>query len=119
MTWKAPDDLDPEVRELCEAINALPGVATIESCCGHGKQPFRIWVHPAEPDDLLPLLWATDRCHSGQPGWRVVVYTDCAASFVTWMLEGPAGAYRAADAIAAVIRDELEAQAARETGDGS
>jgi hypothetical protein len=109
MTWTAPADLDPEVRVLCEAVNELPGVATVESCCGHGTQPFRIWLHVKNPDDLLPLLWAMDRCHSGQYGWTVRVYTDCAASLVTWMLEGPAGAYRAADVIAGVLRDETAA----------
>ena len=109
--WIAPADLDAEVRELCEAINALAGVATVESCCGHGKQPFRIWLRVKDPADLLPLLWASDRCHSGQSGWRVVVYTDCAASHVTWMLEGPAGAYKAAAVISAVLRDEMERHA--------
>lgn len=37
---------------------------------------------------------------------------------VTWMLEGPAGAYTAAGVIAAVLRDEIEALTAREAGDG-
>ncbi len=36
---------DPEVVELCNAMNALPGITTLESCCGHGKIPFRIFFH--------------------------------------------------------------------------
>ena len=30
-----PDDIDPEVVPLCDALNAFPGVATCESCSGH------------------------------------------------------------------------------------
>lgn len=28
---------------LCEAMNLLPGIQTTESCCGHGKSPFRVF----------------------------------------------------------------------------
>lgn len=35
--------MDPEVVDLCKVINALPGVITSESCCGHGETPYRIW----------------------------------------------------------------------------
>jgi len=37
------DNFDPEVVPLCKALNTLPGIETIESCCGHGEYPFRIW----------------------------------------------------------------------------
>jgi len=35
--------MDPEVVDLCKAINSLPGLITTESCCGHGESTFRIW----------------------------------------------------------------------------
>ena len=34
---------------LCAALNRLPGVTTYESCCGHGKKLYRIWLHMAVP----------------------------------------------------------------------
>ena len=37
------EGIDEEVLQLCNAINALPSLKTIGSCCGHGKTPFRIW----------------------------------------------------------------------------
>jgi len=43
MTWTPPNDLDPEVLDLSVALNALPGIETYESCCGHGQLPYRIW----------------------------------------------------------------------------
>ena len=35
--------IDDECLEICYAMNSLPGVSTIESCCGHYKDPYRIW----------------------------------------------------------------------------
>lgn len=37
------EHMDKEVVPLCNAINSLSGLFTIESCCGHGKHPFMIW----------------------------------------------------------------------------
>jgi len=101
--WVPPADIDPEVVTLCQAMNRVPGITTTESCCGHGRQPFAIWFSPASLDVLPGLLYWFDRCHSGFGGWRVIVYTDCAADHATFMLEGPAGAYEQADAIAGLL----------------
>jgi len=35
--------MDPEVLGLCNALNALPGISTTESCCGHGREKFSIF----------------------------------------------------------------------------
>lgn len=100
-TWLAPADLDPECLALCQAINDhVPGVITTESCCGHGKAPYRIWVHAASLEDLPPLLYWLDQCHTGLPGWRMEAYTDCAADHTTLMIEGPVRSYEAANIIA-------------------
>jgi hypothetical protein len=40
---KYDETMDPECVELCDTMNCLPGIVTFESCCGHGKGPFRIW----------------------------------------------------------------------------
>lgn len=106
--WAAPADLDPECLALCQAINDhVPGVITTESCCGHGREPYRIWVHPQlGPDALLPLLYRLDQCHTGLEGWRMEVYTDCGMSHVTWMIEGPPGAYAESEKIATFLAED-------------
>lgn len=43
--------MDKECIELCDAMNALPGIQTIESCCGHGNSPYRIYFRVAKDDD--------------------------------------------------------------------
>lgn len=55
--------LDPEVVELVEAMNALPGIETYCSCCGHGERPFRIWFRVAEGEHrgLFLLTRCSDR----------------------------------------------------------
>jgi hypothetical protein len=35
--------MDEEVIPLCDALNSLIGITTIESCCGHGKETFTIF----------------------------------------------------------------------------
>ena len=35
--------IDEECLDLCYALNHLPGVITLESCCGHCKDLYRIW----------------------------------------------------------------------------
>ena len=102
-----PADLDPEVLGLCRAMNAFPGICTVSSCCGHGRDPFDIWFKARSLDDLPALLYWFDGCHSGQYGWSVTVRTDCGASPVTFTAEGPCGAYEAAESIAKDMREAI------------
>lgn len=37
------NDMDPEVINICNALNSLPGIKTSESCSGHNKEGIRIW----------------------------------------------------------------------------
>ena len=37
-----PADMDPECVALCDALNSFTGIRTIESCCGHGVENFRV-----------------------------------------------------------------------------
>ena len=104
-----PDDIDAEVVTLCEAMNRLPGIDTTESCCGHGREPFRIFFVAASLEALPPVVEAVDSCHSGVRGWDVIATTHCAMSPVQFLLEGPKGDYRGADRLAAVMT-ELSAE---------
>lgn len=58
--WIPPEGIDPECIPLCRAINAIPGLHTVESCCGHGADPFRIWLRADRVEDLLWLCYAVD-----------------------------------------------------------
>lgn len=55
--------LDPEVVVLVQRMNALPGIETTGSCCGHGKAPFRVWfeVSPTDVRGLFVLVRSADR----------------------------------------------------------
>jgi hypothetical protein len=107
--WKVPEGIDAECVEICQALNQSQGVRTVESCCGHGEQPFRIWFKVTRLSDLPYVLWHFDRCHCGFYGWRVIAKTDCGMSPVSFMIEGPIGqqAYEEASKIAAIIRESL------------
>jgi hypothetical protein len=98
---------DEEVASLCKALNSLDGITTVESCCGHSKEPFRIWFHADNVDDVVPVCYFSSVCHTGRTGWRVIVGTDCAMSPVIYLLEGPEGesGYEAAGIMAKLIED--------------
>ncbi|MCK9574724.1 MAG: hypothetical protein WC979_03290 [Candidatus Pacearchaeota archaeon] len=48
--------IDLQCVEIIEAMNSLPGVMTIESCCGHDKTPFRIWFYANVTNEGLFFL---------------------------------------------------------------
>jgi hypothetical protein len=104
--WTPPPDLDAEVLSLCRAMNLFPGITTVESCCGHGRDPYRIWFVTDSLDALPLLLYWFDGCHTGHYGWSTIVNTDCAASPVIFRVEGPCGDYAAADAIARHLAEQ-------------
>jgi len=100
--------LDVEVVDLCNALNGLPGIRTIESCCGHGENPYHLWFKTKGLRYLpRPLYWF-DGCHCGYYGWRVIATTDCGMSPVTFMIEGPIGteAYTQSIEIARLITED-------------
>ena len=35
-----PGDVDQELLPLLDLINSIPGVRTLFSCCGHGRESF-------------------------------------------------------------------------------
>ena len=57
------EEMDPEVVQICKALNALPGIETTESCCGHGKERFRIWFRvDGRIDPRMVGLFFITRC---------------------------------------------------------
>jgi len=83
--------IDKECVELCKAMNLFPGIQTVESCCGHGKDSYRIWFIPKSLSCLPELLYWFDGCHCGLYGWKCIVTTDCGMSPASFKIEGPIG----------------------------
>lgn len=100
-----PAGMDPECVELCVAMNGLPGVETHESCCGHGKQPYRIFFRVSRLTVLPRVIYFFMGCHCGFYGWSIQATTDCGASPVKFMVEGPVGAYEESYKIARLIEE--------------
>jgi len=101
--------IDPEVVELCDAINSLEGITTYESCSGHGRKRMSIFFAPNDKEDLCNLLWWFSACHNGVSTWRCTVSTGCGAWVPHYCLESPSRggkAYDQAKKIAAAMRGE-------------
>lgn len=81
---KYDEHMDQECIPLCDAINLIPGLHTIESCCGHGKAGMSIWLNPEEKTDLYAALYILALCINDEFGeddsqvfhchWKYVVY---------------------------------------------
>ena len=97
--------MDKECIALCDAINTLPGIRTLLSCCGHGERPFRIWFIARSLAALLRLLG----CLRVYDGWRCEVETDDSVSVARFLIEGPVGerAYSDAKRMAKRVREEM------------
>ena len=108
--WEPPADLDVECKALCIAMNRLPGIVTESSCCGHGKQPYRIWfrVTDFEARGLVTLARCTCPRYYPSPFTIKVDHGDVYQ--VGFLLEGPEGAFKEADALAAVLMDHVLGQ---------
>lgn len=68
------DGMDPTCRELCDAMNALPGVSTFESCNGHLDRCYRVWFFCKDPYSLAVLARAVSANYGGWP-WRIELQT--------------------------------------------
>jgi len=55
------NQMDPEVVELCDAMNCLPGIKTTESCSGHGKGPLIVFFQVRDPIGIFFLARCVDR----------------------------------------------------------
>jgi hypothetical protein len=58
---KYPPNLDPELQDLCDAINCIPGVNTTGSCSGHGVKPLEIYMDVEDPRGIFFLARCVSR----------------------------------------------------------
>jgi hypothetical protein len=104
---RAGVDMDPECIKLCDALNELPGVRTIMSCCGHGRHPFTVDFLCSSFDSLLHIAQQSlrdprVRAEFGTP-WKILV-RHCNPYLIAEMplfwLQGLIGRYEYADDLA-------------------
>ena len=100
--------MDIECISLCEALNKIPGIETIESCCGHGNEKYQIWFKCYDLHKLSYLLYFIDPCYINFSNWRCRVKTDFRMSYPTFVLEGIGPlVYKQSEIIAKCIEDYL------------
>lgn len=100
--------MDAECEKLCNAINKLDGITTVESCCGHHTEKYTVWFTIKNLENLPPLLYFLMPCHCGFCGWHVIAKTDCGMSPVVFLIEGNIGAFDEANKIAELIEEYVE-----------
>lgn len=62
---KYDDQMDPQVIDLCNAINEIPGLETTSSCCGHDRHGVWIWLEAETTRDLYILSRCIDKRYYG------------------------------------------------------
>lgn len=50
------DDIEPEVKEICDLLNQIEGIETYSSCSGHGKIPPYVDFYITDVDRFYDLL---------------------------------------------------------------
>ena len=69
-----PKDMDIECIELCNLLNSLPTVETMESCCGHCKDEYSIWFYCNSIAVLSRLARSVSKNYSDGK-WELLVDT--------------------------------------------
>jgi hypothetical protein len=102
--WMIPVDLDLECKNLCIALNALPGIETEDSCCGHGEEMYHIWFRVKDYTQRGFLFLSRMMSRNYYPfsnEWQITVEHSDITGFtrkggwhqIMYLLEGPPGSY--------------------------
>jgi hypothetical protein len=102
--WEVPIDLDLECKNLCIALNALPGIETEESCCGHGEGMYYIWFRVTDYTQRGFLFLSRLMCRNYYPfyeEWQVTLEHSDTEGYtrrggwrqILYLLQGPPGYY--------------------------
>ena len=55
------DFMDSECVDLCDSLNSIVGITTLESCCGHNYHPYCIWFSCDSVEPLTFIQSCIDR----------------------------------------------------------
>ena len=83
--------MDPPCVKLCAALNALGGITTMSSCCGHGTEPYRIWLDVASLSSsglLLISRLLSHNYHKFGHHWQLILNHQDVKPQVCFLLEG-------------------------------
>lgn len=70
--YKYDSNMDKECIEICDALNNLTGVYTTESCCGHCKDKFMIFLNCNNEYSLSVIARVFDKRYIGTSQlWKV------------------------------------------------
>ena len=82
--------MDKECILLCDVINSIPGLKTIESCCGHNENSFNIWFYIRDEQKVhnLNLIGRVfDQRYGGISGWScTLVNGDIPNHAITFLI---------------------------------
>ena len=68
--------MDKECIPLCDALNTLPDVRTFESCCGHLKRKYVVYLYTDNPYSMAVIARALDRRYlPAKSLWEVTIET--------------------------------------------
>lgn len=70
--------MDAECIPLCDAMNSIKGIRTVESCCGHGKTSFDVWFKLDKKyfENLHIIARITCIRYGGFSNWTCTPYCD-------------------------------------------
>jgi len=109
---RLPKDVDGPCVELCKAINAVPGLKTTSSCCGHGRGPLRIYFTWEHELDLMVLCRANDRRYYQGAEYFIIhaEETDLLERPIVWIVESRRTGWRAYRDAAQLAKNILDAK---------
>ena len=68
--------MDKECIPLCDVLNTLPDVRTFESCCGHLKRKYVVYLYTDNPYSMAVIARALDRRYlPAKSLWEVTIET--------------------------------------------
>ena len=67
-----PSDIDEQCVDLCNTLNRLPFIETMESCAGHGQHPYWIFFRCTDLGTLSRLGRVVAKNYS-DGNWEIIV----------------------------------------------
>lgn len=73
---KYDEYMDKECVPICDALNELPDVRTFESCCGHLKRRYVVYLYTDNPYSMAVIARSLDgRYLPAKSRWKVTIET--------------------------------------------
>ena len=105
---KYDEYMDEECIDFCDALNELPGVETYESCCGHYRRPYYVFLNCKDFVSLAIMARVFDRCYcDSEVGWEILAVTkDVRPVYGFWLRSK--GIFKDKDQLMNDIKNRIE-----------